>query len=419
MASLMPQGKQVYSDNAGAPLAGGRLYTYAAGTTTPLATYSDQAGTVPNANPVVLDARGEATVFWAASAYKAELRSAADAVIWTQDNIYPDATLADIAALAPIASPAFTGVPTGLGPATVTATGSTVPRSLAAREADVVNVKDYGATGDGATDDTTALRTVATAADGRNVTILFPPGSYRTKFMTFSTGKVRLQGNGAKIVQIYDSAADTGGGTTRVSPFVLIKSAASQVEVTGFEFTQDAATFPSLPGYESYLAPVVAHRASHISVHHNRFDLSVSGRGLFNYGSSVVDYSYNTGNAGTISHIGYVSNAASGTRPPTRPRTTRRTRSRSSATRSRTHPLARHRLLLVGCAGLCHSRQPDPRAEYGGLRGYPSVRERCRPHGPGWRSRALHEGHHRREHYPVRRCQHRDPGARPGFGRAL
>ena len=67
MASLMPRGKQAYFDNAGDPLAGGRLYTYAAGTSTPLATYSDQAGAVPNTNPVVLDARGEATVFWGAA----------------------------------------------------------------------------------------------------------------------------------------------------------------------------------------------------------------------------------------------------------------------------------------------------------------------------------------------------------------
>src|SRR5512138_2023932 len=88
MASLMPQGKQQYLDSAGAPLAGGKLYTYAAGTSTPLATYSDQAGTTPNANPVVLDARGEATIFWGAASYKVTLRDSADALIWTQDNLY-------------------------------------------------------------------------------------------------------------------------------------------------------------------------------------------------------------------------------------------------------------------------------------------------------------------------------------------
>jgi hypothetical protein len=94
MAKLLPQGKQAYTDSAGDPLSGGLLYTYAAGTSTPLATYSDQAGTTPNANPVVLDARGEATVFWSESSYKVVLHDEADAPIWTQDNIGPEAITA-------------------------------------------------------------------------------------------------------------------------------------------------------------------------------------------------------------------------------------------------------------------------------------------------------------------------------------
>jgi hypothetical protein len=94
MALLLPQGKQAYTDSAGDPLAGGLLYTYAAGTSTPLATYSDQAGATPNANPVVLDARGEATVFWSESSYKVVLHDSADAPIWTQDNVGPEAVTA-------------------------------------------------------------------------------------------------------------------------------------------------------------------------------------------------------------------------------------------------------------------------------------------------------------------------------------
>ena len=97
-ASLMPPGKQAYTDSSGNPLAGGKVYTYAAGTSTPLATYSDQAGITPNANPVVLDARGEATIFWSAgSGYKVTLRDSADALIWTQDNLYAAAGAGDTA----------------------------------------------------------------------------------------------------------------------------------------------------------------------------------------------------------------------------------------------------------------------------------------------------------------------------------
>mgnify|MGYP003349458291 CR=1 FL=1 len=40
----------------GFPLAGGFIYTYQAGSSTPLATYSDNAGAIPNANPIVMPA---------------------------------------------------------------------------------------------------------------------------------------------------------------------------------------------------------------------------------------------------------------------------------------------------------------------------------------------------------------------------
>jgi hypothetical protein len=86
MAALMPEGKQRYTNSAGLPLVGGKLYTYAAGTSTPKATYADADATVPNTNPIILDDRGEATVFWD-GVYKVALYDASDNLIWTQDNL--------------------------------------------------------------------------------------------------------------------------------------------------------------------------------------------------------------------------------------------------------------------------------------------------------------------------------------------
>lgn len=75
-------------DSNGDPLSGGKLYTYAAGTSTPLATYTDSAGGTPNANPVVLDARGEAAVWRTIGVlYKYVLKTSADVTLWTIDNI--------------------------------------------------------------------------------------------------------------------------------------------------------------------------------------------------------------------------------------------------------------------------------------------------------------------------------------------
>lgn len=50
-------------DNNGNPLANGLLNTYAAGTTTPQATYVDSTQVNQNANPVVLNARGECNLW--------------------------------------------------------------------------------------------------------------------------------------------------------------------------------------------------------------------------------------------------------------------------------------------------------------------------------------------------------------------
>lgn len=79
--------KLQFFDNDGNPLVGGKLYTYEAGTTTPLATYTDSTGATPNTNPIILDSRGEANVWLAAQSYKFVLKTSTDSTIWTVDNV--------------------------------------------------------------------------------------------------------------------------------------------------------------------------------------------------------------------------------------------------------------------------------------------------------------------------------------------
>ncbi len=76
-------------DSNGNILASGKLYTYIAGTSTNKATYSDRAATTPNANPVVLNARGEATVYLT-GLYKLILKTSAGSTIWSMDNVQGD-----------------------------------------------------------------------------------------------------------------------------------------------------------------------------------------------------------------------------------------------------------------------------------------------------------------------------------------
>lgn len=95
-AFLLPFPKFRALDSNGDPLAGGKLYSYAAGTSTPQVTYTDQGGGTPNANPVVLDANGEANVWMSASSYKFVLKDASDVTQWTIDNVSAQVLTAQI-----------------------------------------------------------------------------------------------------------------------------------------------------------------------------------------------------------------------------------------------------------------------------------------------------------------------------------
>lgn len=87
MAHLLPNVKQKFFDSNGVALAGGKLYSYEAGTTTPLATYTDQGAGTPNANPTILDANGEASIWIGSAAYKFVLKDSDDNTLWTVDNV--------------------------------------------------------------------------------------------------------------------------------------------------------------------------------------------------------------------------------------------------------------------------------------------------------------------------------------------
>lgn len=110
MAVIATPPKLQFFDANGNPLAGGKLYSYAAGTSTPLATYTDAGGTMPNTNPVILDSRGEASVWLGATPYKFALYTSTDTLVWTTDNVERFVTLSDLAAFSTASSIGFNPV---------------------------------------------------------------------------------------------------------------------------------------------------------------------------------------------------------------------------------------------------------------------------------------------------------------------
>jgi len=75
-------------DNSGLPLAGGKVYTYAAGTTTPTSTFTDSTGSIANTNPITLDSKGEAGI-WTTGLIKVNVTDSVGVQItgWPVDNI--------------------------------------------------------------------------------------------------------------------------------------------------------------------------------------------------------------------------------------------------------------------------------------------------------------------------------------------
>lgn len=185
MATLTPSAKQQFFDANGNPLAGGKLYTYAAGTTTPLATYTDAGGGTPNTNPVILDSRGEANIWLGSAVYKFKLTTSTDVELWTVDNIaaYNYDVLAALAASGGSSLVGF--IQSG--------TGATA-RTVQAKLRDVVSVKDFGAVGNGVADDTTAIQAALNSGAKQ---VYMPSGTYKVSSAIKFPSEITIYGDGA------------------------------------------------------------------------------------------------------------------------------------------------------------------------------------------------------------------------------
>lgn len=86
MAQPLAAPYSYFADANGLPLAGGKVYTYAAGTTTPQNSYTDSSGATPAANPIVLDSAGRATI-WLSGSYKIVVKDSLGNQISSTDNI--------------------------------------------------------------------------------------------------------------------------------------------------------------------------------------------------------------------------------------------------------------------------------------------------------------------------------------------
>lgn len=83
---ISPDPKLTFLNASGVPISGAKIHTKACGTSTDTPTYTDSTGLTPNANPVIADSAGRASI-WLPGCVKFIVADAADATIYTIDNV--------------------------------------------------------------------------------------------------------------------------------------------------------------------------------------------------------------------------------------------------------------------------------------------------------------------------------------------
>lgn len=317
---LLQNGKQQFIDQNGAPLANGSVYFYAPGTTNPVTTYQDPAGSILNTNPVLLDSRGQA-VIWGNGTYRQVVKDCNGVTIWdqiTKDSnaslvgnltdaafvagtdftpgtttsltlpvlpgsisniwVYFDTAFQDDSQIASLVDKVLTfnsPIPVGVtrvsvkigttiavgtpGSGSVTdlavsvgaginasklsfqqkGTGAKI-RTILSRLQDTVCVKDFGALGDGTTDDTAAFN--AAAAYAASVTsgcrVLVPAGNY------ILSGPITWDGSTSMVSWLGDGSNQTvlsWSKTSVCNGFVAgATTPVAKVSIRGMTLTQNS-----------------------------------------------------------------------------------------------------------------------------------------------------------------------------------
>jgi parallel beta-helix repeat protein len=304
-----------FLDNAGNVLTGGRIETYAAGTTTPQATYTSSLGVTFHPNPIILDASGRVPSggeIWLTDGlqYKFVLRDSANVLIATYDNISginsnfvnftseqeiqtatagqtvftlattnytpgtnslsvfvdgvnqygPGAqyayletnstTITFVNGLHVGASVKFTTAAALTGTATNAnvvvydpAGAGAVSTTVQAKLRETVSVKDFGAVGNGVTDDTVAIQAAVTYAGSQpnGGQVVFPSGTYLVSGQVLTPSNVHIYGQYNAVINI--NPLNWTGGITRFYALFTTVNVTARPEVGNWRIGTGVPTY--------------------------------------------------------------------------------------------------------------------------------------------------------------------------------
>ncbi len=262
---------------SGAPLASGKVYTYLAGTTTPAATYTTEALSTANSNPVVLNSAGRASIWLDPDVtYRIVLKTANDETVYDVDNIS-----SGVAGTVPSASVEFTQ------------SGASSAVTLESKLQEVISVRDFGAVGDGVTDDTAAIQaavdyagTITGSSDytATGVGVFFPAGDYLiSSTITITSGGIGLFGNPARgpriitneatldMFTVGDSGDTANNWEVHFSNLLFYASNVNNAGVVGIRVYRSFMGSVRWCAFENCYEGIVGHRMNRWTLHGCRF----------------------------------------------------------------------------------------------------------------------------------------------------
>ena len=240
--SLFAVSGQQFFTNAGVPLAGGKIFTYGAGGSTPQATYTTSAGNIAHSNPIVLDAAGRVPgggEIWLTEglAYKFVLQTSANVTVQTLDNISggndPTAIYATLAASSGSSLIGF--IQAGVG---------ATARTAQSKMRETVSVKDFGAVGDGVINDTAAFS--AAIASGAKQ-IIVPSGTYALGSYIDVNGvnDLSIIGEGSPV--LFEPSGKTTSSAFNVSFFRF--TSCSNITISGLKINGNRSAYATVNSY--------------------------------------------------------------------------------------------------------------------------------------------------------------------------